>query len=219
MLLYFKRSGFSLLCTSCGRCALLMLRVCIIVPVGNGYGVPQGIPWLFAGVMQVQLNILSCINKECMYDSVWSNNHIYLFEHVLISPVKHCVFCICLPECSNGGDCHLGTAHSNAAQGECLFNPFPVCLLLQGSEPDSSLPCFLSRCVCFNPPTFFPSYLRCYFGSHFVKCVQLQGQNTNHHRAVTVSSGFGKNNFHKLRMCTWHSDFLQLLAVGMISWP
>lgn len=65
------------------------------------------------------------------------------------SCVNHTVFCLCFLERSNGGDCHLGTAHSNTTQGRFLsFSWHPSVFL---STSPAVLPFLLLHLCIFLP--------------------------------------------------------------------
>lgn len=83
----------------------------------------------------------------------------------------------CVPECSHGGNCHLGTAHSDPAQGEFLYlyNPplplfLPVLYTLRHHNPDVRLfhffpPSLFTHCQCswplYQPSAFCTEWASC----------------------------------------------------------
>lgn len=84
----------------------------------------------------------------------------------LVLIALHCISC--LLERSNGGDCHLGTAHSNTTQGRYLLCSFQMLFKSAYVEscPSICLPCLLCY-LCFHPPSLhFSSHL--FSGLHHV---------------------------------------------------
>ncbi len=73
----------------------------------------------------------------------------------------HCIFC--LSERSDGGDCHLGTAHSNTTQGKCLSSSLRWSLLNLVLVPVyliSSLPMYAIFASIPLPCVFLPSHFQ-----------------------------------------------------------
>lgn len=102
---------------------------------------------------QWQINLSATTQREWQWSLVSHHFFHISFFHLLylsfkyVGQLKLICLCLCLSERSNGGDCHLGTAHSNTTQGRklvlFLFSVFHLYF-------------------CLSLSLFFPSYTGSY---------------------------------------------------------
>lgn len=102
-----------------------------------------------------------------------------------------CYFC--LPVCSNGGDCHLGTAHSYTTQGRYLFcipqmlSTSVYRMLKPESRPDFCLPRLSVFLSLSHPPSLhslsFPSPLDHVLSTQFLR---EKTKHRNYHRTFLL---------------------------------